>query len=49
MKFTIQTILSLPIDGASSHLLIFNNSVKIMLNCGISHSFNFEKYLDKAE
>jgi hypothetical protein len=47
MKFSVQTILSLAVDGASSHLLIFNNIIKILLDCGISHSFNFEKYLEK--
>ena len=41
MKFTLQTILSLPVDGASAHLLTFNSDIKILLDCGISHNFNF--------
>ena len=48
MKFTLQTILSLPVDGASSHLLIFNGDVKILLDCGIPHSFDLTEYLNRA-
>lgn len=45
MKFTVETILSLPVDGASSHILTFNNTIKVLLDCGISPSFDFTKYL----
>jgi Cft2 family RNA processing exonuclease len=47
MKFTIETIQSLPSDGASCHLLIFNKTIKILLDCGISHTFDFKKYIDR--
>lgn len=44
MKFTIQTILSLPADGASCHMLIFNNTIRILLDCGIGPTFDLTKY-----
>ena len=49
MKFTIQTILSLSLDGASSHLLILNNKIKVLLDCGISHTFDFSKYAKRSQ
>ena len=42
MKISIKTILSLPINGASCHLLILNGDIKILLDCGISHNFSFK-------
>lgn len=47
MKFTVQTILSMPTDGASAHLLIFDDEISILLDCGISRAFDFSKYRQK--
>jgi Cft2 family RNA processing exonuclease len=44
MKITVQTIMSLSQDGGSSHLLILNNDVKILLDCGLGHNFSLVKY-----
>ena len=49
MKFTIQTLLSLPNDGASAHLIIFNNNIRVLLDCGIPPTFDFSKYREKAQ
>ena len=49
MKFTTQTILSLAVDGASCHMLTFNNSIRVLLDCGIGPSFDLSKYRERAE
>lgn len=49
MKITIKTILSLPVNGASCHLLILNGDIRILLDCGISHNFSFREYESVAE
>lgn len=49
MKFTVETILSIAGDGASCHILKFDNSIKVLLDCGISPRFDFSKYHAKSE
>jgi hypothetical protein len=44
MKIIVSKILSLQTDGACSYILSLGNEVKILLDCGISHDFNFQPY-----
>jgi hypothetical protein len=45
MKIIVTKILSLNADGACSYLLNIGNEVKILLDCGIGHDFNFQPYI----
>lgn len=44
MKIIVNKILSINTDGACSYILNLGNEVKILLDCGISHDFNFQPY-----
>jgi len=45
MKIIVTKILSLAADGACCYLLNIGDEAKVLLDCGISHDFNFQQYL----
>jgi hypothetical protein len=49
MKFVFRKLLSIPEDGASCVLLTFEEKHKVLLDCGISRDFGFQKYRDLKE
>lgn len=48
MKLLVKKILSLHEDGANCYLLVIDEKYKILLDCGINHSFDFSKYREIA-
>ena len=48
MKLLFKKLLSLQEDGAVCFLLILDEQFTIMLDCGISHNFDFSKYRQAA-
>ncbi len=44
MHITIKKILSLNKDGACCIIMLLDDSVGILLDCGINHLFDFSKY-----
>lgn len=48
MKILVKKILSLHEDGANCYLLVIEEKYKILLDCGINHSFDLSKYREIA-
>lgn len=44
MKIIVKTVLSTASDGACCYLLQIGPNVSILLDCGISHKFDFSAY-----
>ena len=44
MKIIVTKILSIATDGACCYLLNIGDEAKVLLDCGISHDFNFQQY-----
>ena len=49
MRIEVLKVLSLQNDGACCNILNIGDDVKIVLDCGISHDFNFDRYRKHRE
>jgi Cft2 family RNA processing exonuclease len=49
MKIQAEVILNLKRDGATSTLLILDEEVYILLDCGLNANLDFSAYYDKLE